>query len=98
MSAATMTESATVTKSTIMAESAMTTGKLVSTVKSIMIESVTIIESVTETISNVVWMAPTVCRAVGVRWVSTAVTVSTWIAYVVATLGRNQTNEERQSC
>jgi hypothetical protein len=72
MSAATMGKSATM-KSTV------TAGKLVSIVtESAMVKSVT---------KTIIWMSKAVSAAVGVSGISTAVTVATWIAYVVATLG-----------
>jgi hypothetical protein len=90
-----MTESAAMTKSTV------TASKLVSIVtESTMIKSVTesaMIESVIKsvTVTTVEWMAP---AAVGVSGISTAVAVTAaWVTYVIAALGRNQTNEERQS-
>ena len=84
-------ESTTVTKSAIMAESAVTASKVVSvmTPSSAMTRSI-MIPSVTPTVPTVVWMA----IAVAVGRISTAVTVATGIAYVVATLSRNQTKEE----
>jgi hypothetical protein len=85
----------------------VTAGKLVSIVsecavsKSIMIKSVPMIPSVTVTVSAVVWMAEaavSVSRAVGVGGISATVAVAAaWVAYVIAALSRNQTNEERQS-